>query len=1349
METATGDSAALFEAALDHIDQGVSLFDADLNLAVYNRRFLELFDLPAERVRAGATYQSIIRLLAERGEFVPGNVDRIVEKRVGQVVRSEPVHGHRLRPNGTVVEYRRNPLPDGGVVTIYTEVTVHKEAEEALKRSQAQLVAIVDNSPALICLKDTEGRYLMVNKRFEDLHGMAKKEIIGRAAHDLFSAAIADAFVTHDQEVIESNRAVEREQVLDTVEGPRTAIEVKFPIVSVDDFGSIEASVGLVATDITERKEAERTAAAAEAQLRNAIDNMSEGFVVYDADDRLVLCNEQFRGLYPLLADKIVAGVSFEELLEIGVERGQIGGDEKDVASKLAARRAEHRKPAGKPLVHQLSDGRWVQTVERRTGDGGIVGIRTDVTEFKESEAALRASAQRLEQRERFLRTVVDTIPAAINIRDTEGRYVLTNQVLADYFDIDLEDWIGKAPTGGNPESPVEEMEEREFQQVVATGVATVDTEYTYGAEGEAAHWLTARQPIHEDGELRYVLTVSNDVTGRRRAEDALKESEARLRAVIEGSIEGITIERDMRILFANQTFANIVGCRNQDQVLKAGSLLDFVAPDEHQRLRDLAVSCENGDALPVSFVYQGMRKNGAPIWLQKRVRLVDWQGAPAIQSTTYDITEERRVRQQVQDLAKFPSENPNPVLRVTADGEVLYANEVGHGIDRLFAGSRHARLSKKMAAAVAEVARTGKGQEPELVSGDRAYCVALTPVAGESYINIYGRDTTEERLAQQERQSAESRLANAIENMNEGFALYDAAGRLLVCSKAFREFYQYTEAETKPGVATYDSLGALDKARDHVGNGAQRFFAQRVAELRSGASSPVIVTAGDRVIERRLRLTADGGIVSIQSDITERMRAESALRDSERRYQTITANVPGVVYQRVQHPDGSFGFPYVSEGLRETHGLDPEAVMKDPDVWLDRTHPDDVAGLQQSNLGSIETMEDWHHDYRIVTPDGETKWVRGHSRVRTEPNGDIVWDGFVLDITEQRRAQDRVADVAKFPSENPHPVFRVAADGRVLYANDATKRIAGLLDIDLEHVADAAIAGAIGAAADTGDPNDVTFNSGDRAYLFTAMPVAGATYINFYGRDITEEQRANQQMVAAKDAAAAAESVLRNAIDNMSEGFVVYDTKDRIVVCNDRYRDMYLLIADKIAPGARFFDIVDAAVEAGQIAGDATALKAWRKARRANHRQATGEPFLHRLSGGRWVQTTERRAADGTIVGLRTDVTALKQGEEALRAANEALRESEELFQVIAETAPIALIMSKMNGPHDRLDQRPLGQDVRRRAGPVGRSHGGRVLRQPRRPDAAPRHARRKGFRGAISRPSSRPPRASGSGPW
>ena len=160
-----------------------------------------------------------------------------------------------------------------------------------------------------------------------------------------------------------------------------------------------------------------------------------------------------------------------------------------------------------------------------------VGGVDVDITERKRAEEALRTSAEQLKQRERFLRTVVDTMPAHINIRDAEGRYVLTNQRLADHYGIDPEYTLGKLPSEVYSHSSVDELEEQEFQRVVKTGVAAVDTEYEYGEEGAEEFRLKTRQPIHDDdGRLLYVLTVSYNITERKRAEQALKESEEALR---------------------------------------------------------------------------------------------------------------------------------------------------------------------------------------------------------------------------------------------------------------------------------------------------------------------------------------------------------------------------------------------------------------------------------------------------------------------------------------------------------------------------------------------------------------------------------------------------------------------------------------------------------------------------------------------------------------------------------------------------------------------------------------------------------------------------------------------------
>ena len=111
--------------------------------------------------------------------------------------------------------------------------------------------------------------------------------------------------------------------------------------------------------------------------------------------------------------------------------------------------------------------------------------------------------------------------------------------------------------------------------------------------------------------------------------------------------------------------------------------------------------------------------------------------------------------------------------------------------------------------------------------------------------------DITEERLAQQERQTAEARLRDAIGIMNDGLAVYDSEGRLVHCNDRFRDIHDYSEADTEPGVATYDSLGQVDAAHGTLGR-QPLSFAQRLAKLRRAGSTETIENIGDRILERR-----------------------------------------------------------------------------------------------------------------------------------------------------------------------------------------------------------------------------------------------------------------------------------------------------------------------------------------------------------------------------------------------------------------------------------------------------------------------------------------------------------------
>ena len=191
---------------------------------------------------------------------------------------------------------------------------------------------------------------------------------------------------------------------------PRAGWGAGYTVAWLPDLGIIliVALAGYV-VHVLRRQRAERDKV--QLQLNTAIETLPDGFVFFDADDRLVVCNERYRELYKESAPAMVPGARFEDILRFGLERGQyaeaVGREEEWLAERLAA----HNAPES-TIEQKLEDGRWLRIFERRMPDGGRVGIRLDITELKRHQAELEASnanlREALAQRDRAERRFSD-----------------------------------------------------------------------------------------------------------------------------------------------------------------------------------------------------------------------------------------------------------------------------------------------------------------------------------------------------------------------------------------------------------------------------------------------------------------------------------------------------------------------------------------------------------------------------------------------------------------------------------------------------------------------------------------------------------------------------------------------------------------------------------------------------------------------------------------------------------------------------------------------------------------------------------------------------------------------------
>ncbi len=130
-------------------------------------------------------------------------------------------------------------------------------------------------------------------------------------------------------------------------------------------------------------------------RMVQAIETMSEGFCLYDADDRLVLCNSRYRDLNRDADRDVVLGETFEQIIRRTAERGLVAEARGRVAEWVAERSAAHQHPSG-PILQQRSNGRWIQVSEQKTADGSTVAIFTDITDLKRAEMELSEALQGL-----------------------------------------------------------------------------------------------------------------------------------------------------------------------------------------------------------------------------------------------------------------------------------------------------------------------------------------------------------------------------------------------------------------------------------------------------------------------------------------------------------------------------------------------------------------------------------------------------------------------------------------------------------------------------------------------------------------------------------------------------------------------------------------------------------------------------------------------------------------------------------------------------------------------------------------------------------------------------------------
>jgi len=988
-----------------------------------------------------------------------------------------------------------------GLQGFVQDITERKQAEDALKNSQQQLDSFFEESPAGLAIVDDQLRYLKINKTLAEINGSTIAEHIGRTAQQIMPE-LAPTIEPMFRKVI--NEGVSYLNVEVNGETPNQPGALRqwmvsyFPIKGIDD--GIQA-VGVVVIETTERKQAELALRTSEKlyidlheQMHLALESITDGFALYDSQDRLVVCNSRYKEIYKESEDLLVPGKKFEDHIRESASRGQVteavGREEEWVQERLK----QHQNPDG-IYLQQLGNGRWLQICERKTADGGIVGVRTDITERKLAEKALKE--RELHFRLFSLSTgdcfwnwdmVAGTVERSSGFERAFGYQ--PHEILSG-----IEWWSDRI----HPEDKEKVFDL--FETAVAGKQSTCEYEYRFRCQDGSYATINDHVCFISDacGNVVRSLGTMQDITERKLAENTMRANEEKYRTLVEASPYCIhQIDSKGRFISMNRAGLEMIN-ESDECVIRGVPYLSAVCQEDQERISKMLDAALFGESAEFEFrgtEDQEFRSNFVPIYGSNGQ--VD-----RLLGITQDITDRKQVQTELQHSQGLLSK-AQEIAHIGSyewdinRNQIVWSDEMYHiyGINRdEFGGSiedvmplihpdDRGRIQEGTERALRE--GTGNGLEFRIVTPDGTIKTVFAkaefrdPTDKENPVFVgFVQDVTESRRYAKVL-SAEMKILELIasdaplsktlevivqetEALSEGLQstilLLDESGKRLKHAAAVSLPQEYNKAidgiEIGPNVGSCGTAAFLNRrviVKEIATDPLWVDFKELATSFNLAAcwSMPINSSSGTvlgtfalyhsepkepdefqlQMIERAAQLA---------SIAIEKHKTQEALLRSEEHFRTIFEHEPEcvVILDRSgsvvdMNPAGvaMFGAESLSEIKEQC--VYPQVIAEYRANYID--------AVEEAFEGKSPTIQ-----FEFESLDGRRLWLESHNvPLQNSATGSAVILSVTRDVTEQTRAWDRQRMTQFAVEHSAEPIYWVRSDASIAYANIAASHMLG-----------------------------------------------------------------------------------------------------------------------------------------------------------------------------------------------------------------------------------------------------------------------------------------------------------------
>ena len=549
--------------------------------------------------------------------------------------------------------------PDGFVFRA-RDVTL----EHALDSENALLVQVTRRMTNLAMVLDPDLAIRWVNPALEARTGFSLDEMRGKDVAAFVDPG-ADPAELEKIGYALTNRIAGHAEIYKTDQrGERYCVDVDVqPLVRPD--GTFDGFL-VIETEITERKqhETELETLAAEAsasrqRLQEAIAAIPDGFAYFDSDDRLILCNQQYRNMLPEIAERIKPGIRFEDILDAAIAQGELAESIGDGVAWKARRLAKHIDASGE-MELRLNNGRWIRAYERLTPEGGRVGLRIDVTDLKNTEQRLSdiidgARIGTWEYNADTHSTVLNGHWGSMLADENNMFSELTDENWRRYFHPDDIDNVRAAMLS------VQQGEQNDFEQ-------------EFRLRHHHGHWVhvlgRGRVISHDaNGRPSRISGVGLDLTERRHAEE-------RLRAILDASSIGTwQLNSETGAVIIDEQYAAMLGySRAELQPFTRQRFESLVHPVDLSEIWASLAKLGRESRSAIEHEFRVRHRDGHWVWVLSQARVLRWSdsGLPAEESGVHIDISERKKREAALAQAKRAMEQ---ALAAQKDSEQRFSD--------------------------------------------------------------------------------------------------------------------------------------------------------------------------------------------------------------------------------------------------------------------------------------------------------------------------------------------------------------------------------------------------------------------------------------------------------------------------------------------------------------------------------------------------------------------------------------------------------------------------------------------------------------------------------------------------